>query len=212
MLPLRTDAHWLFIGDSITDCGRREDEDGLGGGYVRIIRDWLLARSPADAPAVLNRGIGGNTIRDLDARWQADVIDEKPDVVSVKIGINDVWRQLDGKAPGVPLEEFVATYDRLISRTIEALPGVKIVLCEPSVISPPQPAKGNEMVLPYAMSIRELATKHREHVAFHVPLHGVCKEAEAQRPDVVWWPDGVHPTSAGHALLARTWLSEAGLL
>ena len=212
MLPLGPDARWLFIGDSITDCGRREDEAGLGHGYVRMLRDWLLAKSPADAPAVLNRGVGGNTIRDLDDRWQADVLDEQPDVLSVKIGINDVWRQLDKKGPGVPLGEFVATYDRLIARTIDALPNVKIVLCEPTVISPPQPAEGNVTLLPYAMSIRELATKHREHVAFHVPLHGVCVEAQSQRPDVVWWPDGVHPTTAGHALIARAWLNEAGLL
>ena len=216
MLPLRRDARWLFVGDSITDCGRRDerpdDPQKLGVGYVRIIGDWLLARDPLNAPTLLNRGVGGDTIRDVAERWQRDVIDEAPDVMSLKIGINDVWRQLYGKPTAVPLSEYTQTYGELLNDLVTARPGVRLVLCEPSVISPPEPAEGNRTVLAYAMAVREVAAQFKDHVAFTVPFHGVCVEAESQRPDVDWWPDGVHPSQAGATLLARTWLNEAGLL
>jgi lysophospholipase L1-like esterase len=210
MLPLGRDVHWLFAGDSITDCGRRDDPDGLGDGYVRMIRDRLLARDPASAPRITNRGVGGDTIRDLAARFEEDVVAQQPDVVSIKIGINDVWRTF-GTHPwdAVPLPEFLETYERLLDRLADALPAAKVVLCEPSVISPPQDAEANLRVLPYAMAVAELATRRANQVAFGVPLHKTCLEAEAARPDVDWWTDGVHPTSAGHALLAETWLASA---
>ena len=213
MLPLGSDKTWLFAGDSITDCGRREDPEGLGSGYVRYVHSWLLARSPADAPRVLNRGVGGDTIRDLADRWERDVIDAGADVVSVKIGINDVWRQLHDKPSQVFLPEYVETYGRLLAELTRARPAVRVVLCEPSVISPPASGgEGNRRLLPYAMAVREIAAQFKGHVAFAVPLHGVCVEAEAARPEHPWWPDGVHPKEAGHMLLARTWLNEAGLL
>src|SRR5690606_33196065 len=95
MLELHPEHRWVFIGDSITDCGRRDDSEGLGNGYVRLIRDHLLARSPARAPQVINKGISGDRILELSARWEADVIAAHPTVLSIKIGINDVWRQLN---------------------------------------------------------------------------------------------------------------------
>ena len=213
MLPLGRDRTWVFAGDSITDCGRRAHPRELGHGYVRFVNDLLLARGLDDCPTILNRGVGGDTIRDLAGRWRGDVIDQDPDVVSVKIGINDVWRQLDGKSPGVPLGEFVQTYGRLLADLIDARPDVRLVLCEPSVIGPPAShGEGNLKLLPYAMAIREIAAQFKGNVAFTVPFHGVCLEAESRRPDVEWWPDGVHPGEAGHMLLARAWLAEAGLL
>ena len=212
MLTLRPDAKWLFIGDSITDAGRRDDPDKLGHGYVRLIRDYLLAKAPADAPKVLNLGVGGDESKHLAARWQADVLARRPNVLSVMIGVNDVWRQLDGKGPGTTLRDYVATLDKLLADTVAAEPTVKIVLCEPSVISPPAPARGNDLLLPYAMAVRELAGKHTRHVACVVGTHHTCLAAERSRPDFAWWPDGVHPSTAGHMLLARAWLAETRLL
>ena len=213
-LPLSRDARWLFIGDSITDCGRRDDPQKMGNGYVRLIRDWLLARSPAEAPQVINRGVGGDRVLELAARWQEDVIALHPNLLSIKIGINDVWRQLNpaSAASGVKIDEYTATYEKLLSDTIAADPNVKIVLCEPSVISPPQPRNGNETLRPYVEAVRGLAGKFPGHVACVVGLHEACLAAEKAQPDVVWWEDGVHPSSAGHMLLARTWLDETGVL
>ena len=210
-MTLTRHSRLLFIGDSITDCGRREDApEHLGAGYVRVVRDWLLARDPAAAPAVLNRGVGGNTVLDLADRWQADVIDERPDALSVKIGINDVWRQLDGLAPGVPLGTFTDTYRRLLGRVREALPACALVLCEPSVIGPPVPGNGNEVLKPYVQAVRDLAAEF--HADALVPLHAAFLNAQQARPDVDWATDGVHPTRVGHALIAREWLAATGLL
>lgn len=212
MLHLVKSHKWIFIGDSITDCGRREDPARLGNGYVRLIHDYLLAKAPPDAPRICNRGIGGNQIGHLVERWQDDVISKNPHMVSVMIGINDVWRQLDGQAPGTPLKEFVTMYEHVIEQTIKACPKVQFVLCEPSVIGPPAPAKGNALLLPYVMAVRELAGNFTDHVAAVVGTHHTCLAAERARPDVQWWPDGVHPSSVGHMLLAQTWLKETRLL
>ena len=212
MLHLRPSDKWLFVGDSITDAGRRDDPEKLGNGYVRLIRDYLLAKAPADAPKIVNRGVGGDESKHLAARWQEDVIAQRPAVLSVMVGVNDVWRQLDGKGPGTTLHDYAQIMDKLLADTIAAEPKVQIVLCEPSVISPPAPAKGNAMLLPYAMAVRELAAKHGDRVACVVPMHQMCLSAERSRPGFAWWPDGVHPSSAGHMLLARTWLAETRLL
>lgn len=200
----------LFIGDSITDCGRRDDAEQLGFGYVRLIRDYLLARNPATAPRIVNQGVSGNKITDVAARWKSDVLDVKPDAVSIQIGINDVWHGLANPGDGVPLEQFTGVYHALLRQLQLTLPGTKLVLCEPSVIEPPGPAEGNARLLPYVRAVREIA---REFGAVCcVPLHSAFVQARKTRPDITWTPDGVHPSSAGHMLIARSWLSCTKLL
>jgi lysophospholipase L1-like esterase len=205
---LSNSTRLLFIGDSITDVGRREDPDELGNGYVRIIRDYLLASNPATAPIVINRGNGGNKVTDLAARWQEDVLDLAPDILSIKIGINDVWHGLGG-GEGIPVEQFTPILDDLLRQVGASLPACRIVLCEPSVIWPPAPAQGNEMLLPYIDAVRELGVKYAVHCV--VPLHEAFENARRLRPDVGWTCDGVHPSSVGHTLIAQTWLGAARL-
>jgi lysophospholipase L1-like esterase len=132
------DEKIVFIGDSITDCGRRTQEHGpYGRGYVNLVRALLHARYPAHGLTIVNRGIGGNTIRDLAARWQEDVLAEEPDWLSVKVGINDVGRLILGiLTDHVPLEEYEATYRSLLQQTPAAANG-KLILMEPYVIEPP---------------------------------------------------------------------------
>lgn len=128
----------VFIGDSITDCGRRTEEHGpYGKGYVSLVRAFLHARYPAHGLTIVNRGIGGNTIRNLAARWQEDVLAEEPDWLSVKIGINDVGRLILGlMSDHVPLDEYEATYRSLLRQT-PAVANGKLILMEPYVIEPP---------------------------------------------------------------------------
>ena len=128
----------VFIGDSITDCGRRTEEQGpYGRGYVSLVRAFLHARYPAHGLTIVNRGIGGNTIRNLAARWQEDVLAEEPDWLSMKVGINDVGRLILGLlADHVPLDEYEATYRSLLQRT-PAVANGKLILMEPYVIEPP---------------------------------------------------------------------------
>jgi lysophospholipase L1-like esterase len=128
----------VLIGDSITDCGRRNEPFApYGAGYVHFVRALLLARYPELGLEVVNRGIGGNTVRDLARRWDEDVIAEEPDWLSVKIGINDVWRTMTGRqAEAVPLEEYRTTYHGLLERTRRETPA-RLILMEPYVIAPP---------------------------------------------------------------------------
>src|SRR5215471_6505941 len=113
-ITVSRDTKLLFIGDSITDCGRREDPEQLGSGFVRMIRDHLAAKDPPTCPSIINTGISGNRIPHLAKRWQRDVIDHRPDIVSIMIGINDVWHGLAGRNEGVPVDEFAQIYSQLI--------------------------------------------------------------------------------------------------
>ncbi len=201
----------LFIGDSITDCGRRECKEQIGSGYPRIVRDYLRAKDPENAPEVINTGISGNKVTDLANRWQRDVLDLKPSVLSIKIGINDVWHGLRKDNPsGVPIDQYIKTYRSILDQVRKTLPECAIVLCEPSVISPPAPAGGNEALKPYVRAVHMLGEEFRASAV--VELHDPFLEAMRLRPDIEWAPDGVHPSSSGHMLIARQWLMATGLL
>ncbi|HTL31329.1 MAG TPA: SGNH/GDSL hydrolase family protein [Tepidisphaeraceae bacterium] len=199
----------LFIGDSITDCGRASDPDGIGVGYVRNIRDYLACKDPATAPHVTNTGISGHKVTDLAQRWQSDVLAHKPDVLSVKIGVNDVWHTLAGYG-GVEIDRYIVTYREILGQVKERLPNCAIVLCEPSVIDPPQPSHANTELEPYIQAVHSLAVEFA--VEAMVPLHEEFVRMRNLRPDILWTTDGVHPTSTGHMLIARTWLRATGLM
>ena len=136
----------LFIGDSITDCvRRREPHAPFGNGYVHLARAFLLARYPALGLEIVNRGIGGNTVRDLAARWEDDVIAQQPDWLSIKIGINDVWRTVAGRhQEAVLLDEYERSYRHLLADTRRRT-AARLILMEPYVVAPPvsgDPAAG----------------------------------------------------------------------
>ena len=208
--PFTREARWVFIGDSITDCNRRECPDGVGDGYVRNIRDWLYALDALNAPHVINTGISGNRIPDLQDRWEADVLFHRPQLVSIKIGINDVWHNLPPNNRGTDIDVFRAGYSEILSRLRTALPEVTLVLCEPSIIWPPAPVQGNESLQPYLATVRELAREFKATAL--VPLHSAFEQAREARPEIPWAPDGVHPSPYGHMLIARAWLASLGLL
>lgn len=209
-LTLSRDARWVFIGDSITDAGRFSCPERMGSGYVRLVRDYLLASDPAGAPQILNHGTSGNKVTDLQARWEADVLAHDPALVSIKIGVNDVWHGLRPNREGTSIEKFREVYAEILQGLRDKCPKAEIVLCEPSVIWPPQPEEGQEKMQPYVAAARELAEKFKARAL--IPLHGAFVAAREKRPDIEWAPDGVHPSSAGHMLIARHWLAGLGLL
>lgn len=209
-VPLTQDARWIFIGDSITDVGRFDCSEQLGNGYVRMVRDWLRASNPTHAPQVFNKGISGHKVTDLQSRWDDDVLALNPALVSIKIGINDVWHGLGAGGAGVPIETFTEVYADIIQRLQATHPAVQIVLCEPSVIWSPAPEEGNAVLQPYIAAVRELGSRFNAQAI--VPLHAAFENAKRDRPDIAWAPDGVHPSSSGHMLIARTWLASLGLL
>ncbi|WP_405078787.1 SGNH/GDSL hydrolase family protein [Paenibacillus chitinolyticus] len=193
----------LFQGDSITDTGRdRDNHADLGKGYVQMIAGLFGAACPGNRVTFLNKGISGNRVKDLQNRWQQDCIDLKPDWVTLCIGINDCWRRYDRNDP-TSLETFAAGYRQLMTRTTEET-AARIVLMEPFVLPVPEDRKAwREDLDPKIGVVRELA---REFGARLVPLDGLFARASTEAPASYWAPDGVHPSAAGHGLIARAWL------
>lgn len=199
----------LFQGDSITDWGRNhEDASSLGVGYAMMVAARLGHLYPEKNLTFFNRGIGGNRIVDLQGRWDKDCLDLKPTWVSIYIGINDTWRRFDSGEETTP-EQFEASYRDLIERTRKSL-DVKLVLIEPFVLPVPEDRRTWRQDLdPKIHIVRELA---REYGAPLVPLDGLFAAASVKSRAKHWAYDGVHPTPAGHALIADAWLKTMGAI
>jgi lysophospholipase L1-like esterase len=201
----------LFQGDSITDWGRKRDfptghtHDALGDGYPFFAAAQLLATRPALNLTFLNRGIGGNKMADLAARWDPDCLALRPTVVSILIGVNDTWAARTGHAPPQPLDEYERTFHALIRRTREALPRTRLVLCEPFVFK--FKAVDNTWFPEIAQRQQIVARVARETNCTFIPFQHALDEALKLHADPAHWlADGVHPTPAGHYVLAQAWL------
>lgn len=197
----------LFQGDSITDAGRNRDSgDDLGRGYAYMIAGRLSFLHAEKRLQFVNRGISGNRVQDLQERWEADCIDIKPTVVSIYIGINDTWRRYDQNNP-TSAEQFEQGYRDLLTRTKESL-DARLIMVEPFVVPYPQDRKQwREDLDPKIAVVRELA---REFGALLVPLDGLFAQACTRAEPSYWAPDGVHPSPAGHALIADAWIRTVG--
>lgn len=197
----------LFQGDSITDAGRnREAGADLGRGYALMTAALFSAAYPELQVKFLNRGIGGNRAKDLVERWDADCIELRPDWVSIYIGINDTWRRYD-RGDETSAAQFEKEYRQLLTRTKEEL-GAGIVMVEPFVLPVPEDRKKwREDLDPKIDVVRHLA---REFGAMLVPLDGLFAQASTTAAPSYWAPDGVHPSPAGHALIAKAWLKTVG--
>lgn len=198
----------LFQGDSITDAGRnREVSTDLGRGYPLMAAALYGAKYPEHQVTFINRGISGNRVKDLQQRWDQDCLDLKPTVVSIYIGINDTWRKYD-RNDETSVEAFEAGYRDILTRTKSEL-DARIVMVEPFVLPVPEDRKTwREDLDPKINVVRELA---REFGALLVPLDGLFAQASMRAESSFWAPDGVHPSPAGHALIARAWLNAVGV-
>jgi lysophospholipase L1-like esterase len=208
-MPSFSSSHLLIIGDSVTDCGRARPvgagaPPALGHGYVQILDTTLRNRDPGRTGRITNMGISGNTIRDLTARWETDVLAQKPDWLAVMIGINDVWRYFDSvkKADAVPPAEFESTYESLIVRTQSKLRG--LVLMTPFYIEPNlrEPMRARMDI--YGAIVTGLARRHQ---TILVDTQAAFDLALTRQPFESLAPDKVHPTEAGHQVLAQAFLS-----
>ncbi|GAA1596109.1 SGNH/GDSL hydrolase family protein [Kribbella sancticallisti] len=185
----------VFAGDSVTDCGRRTDPEGLGDGYVR----QLHASFGPQPPRIVNVGISGNRAVDLDARWQADVLAHEPDIVSVLVGINDTWRRYDKDDP-----TSTESYEQSYRNMLEQVRGrAELVLIEPFLLAVKEDQLGwREDLDPKIDVVRRLAA---EYGALLVPADGEFTRQAEQVGATTLADDGVHPTAAGHRLLADLW-------
>lgn len=199
----------LFIGDSITDCGRNYADPGsLGVGYAMMAAARLGLQYPEQKLTFINRGISGNRAIDLQQRWDKDCLELNPTWVSIYIGINDTWRYYDS-GQETTAAEFETIYRDLLERTSQNT-GARLVLIEPFVLPVPEDRKGWRQDLdPKIHIVRELA---REYGALLVPLDGLFAAASVKAEPAYWAGDGVHPTPAGHALIADAWLRTVGAI
>ncbi len=202
----------LFQGDSITDAGRsREDNMNAGIGYPTLVKGELGFEYP-NQYIMYNRGVSGNRVVDVYARIKADIINLKPDVMSILIGVNDVWHEFGGHN-GVDAEKYFKIYSMLIEEVKAALPDVKIMILEPFVLraaatenSEEEPDRWNIFhteVLKRAEKARKIAETYN--LPF-IPLQDKFEEAAKLAPNDYWLRDGVHPTTAGHELIKREWI------
>jgi len=202
---LRKNDHVLFFGDSITDAGRKNKgggDENLGAGYVAMVAEALRGRYPELKLRFTNRGIGGNHVSDLEKRLAADVIDLKPTVVSILIGINDTWHWFD-RGRVSPLDEFHAAYQRICRRIVEEL-AARLVICEPFLLpTPPDRAAWRVDLDPRIHAVRRIGAEFAD---VYLPLDGLFAAAACSKPAEFWLHDGVHPTPAGHKLIADAWI------
>jgi lysophospholipase L1-like esterase len=201
----------VFIGDSITDADRRRQAySPLGFGYVHFVTNWLLAKYPACDLKIVNTGISGDTIIDLQHRWQSDCIAHRPDVLSILVGINDVWRRTvepDFAEGAAGPDEFEITYGQLLAQAWKQCP-CQLVLMEPFLFCRDPANEVYQTLGPYIEVVHKMAEKHG---ALIVPLQRQIDRQIAEIPPMKWSRDGVHPYLWAHAWIAQRWLEATGL-
>jgi len=204
----------LFQGDSITDAGRNRDSKdansagALGSGYPLLVTAAVLAARPDQQLQFFNRGISGNKVPDLQARWQTDCLDLKPNVLSILIGVNDFWHTLTHGYTGT-VQEYEQQYTALLDQTKAALPSVRLIVFEPFVL---KTGAVDDRWFPEFDRRRAAAARVAAHArATFVPLQAIFDKKVRSAPPAYWAADGVHPTPAGHAVIAAEWRRAARL-
>ena len=209
-VPLfKPESRILFQGDSITDGGRGRNADpnhALGHSYAFLIAARYGAAYPERHLVFFNRGVSGNKVPQLADRWQKDTLDLKPTVVSILIGVNDIWHPLnEGKE--VSAEQFESGCDKLLADTVAALPNVKLVLGEPFILpgkaTTPKWEVWQGHLKKFQAVVEKLSKKYNAPV---VRYQKMFDNAVKQAPAEYWIWDGVHPTYAGNQLMADEWI------
>ncbi|MEL5956294.1 SGNH/GDSL hydrolase family protein [Streptomyces sp. CLV115] len=198
----------LFVGDSITDAGRdRTDSASLGSGYVNEIARTLHERTNGGpGPAVVNRGISGNRVYDLEARWSTDVIAHRPTTVTVKIGINDTWRRYDSGLAS-PIDEFEACLDGLLAGTTREL-SARLVVITPFLLPVTTEQEGwFEDLTPRTEAVLRAAKANGARL---VRADLAMRDARERYEAAELARDGVHPSPVGHRIIADAWLAAVG--
>jgi len=212
---IEKDCTILFQGDSITDAGRNRkrdsianDQRALGTGYAFNIATDLLANRPRDGLKIYNRGNSGFKVFQLAGTWEKNCLSIKPDVLSILIGVNDIWHSLDGKYDGT-VEIYENDYRALLQRTFKALPNLKLVICEPFVL---RCGVINKKWFPQFDQYRAVAKKMADEFnALFVPFQTMFDNAVKKAPPEYWAKDGVHPSIAGAYLMGQQWLKVVGM-
>ena len=206
----------LFQGDSVTDCGRpraipKDNGEAMGPGYPGLVKARLSCDNPNAGLEFLNFGISGNRVVDLYARWKIHCLNLRPDLVSVLIGVNDSWHEVAFDGPnGVEVPRYTRIYNELLDWTMSVLPNVKFVLIEPFTLGDSENAmKFGGEVRERGAAVKAMAERLGPDRAAFVPMQSFFDEACRRAPWSTWSGDGVHPTPAGHQLIADSWIAAA---
>lgn len=209
---LKAGATILFQGDSITDGNRGRNEDPnhiMGHGYAFSIASRVGFDYHEERYIFYNRGVSGNKVVDLEKRWKTETLDLKPDVLSILVGINDSNSVVLKKEPLITVEKYQETYDRLLEQTKAIYPDILFVLCEPFILKVGRIKENWESyhsdITQRQAVVRKLAEKYD---AVFVGFQDVFDKACKKTPADYWIWDGVHPTVAGHELMAREWMKQ----
>ncbi len=211
-LKLPTSLSVVFQGDSITDAGRNKESEkandfhNMGRGYAMLACAELVGGYPQTSWQLYNRGISGNKVPQLDARWEKDCLNMQPDVVSILIGVNDYWHSFTHDYKGTPTS-YENDFDALLTRTKDNRPGVKLIIGEPFALPEGSAIKKIAKWYPefyeYQQAAKRVSDKHG---AIWIPYQKIfddaCKTAECSH----WSHDGVHPSFAGAHLMAKSWM------
>jgi lysophospholipase L1-like esterase len=201
----------VFIGDSITDCGRRGAHAPYGCGYVKRIIDMVTARYPERMITYHNRGIGGDVVTGLQRRWGDDVISLKPDWVSILIGINDSGRTFRPDAEQIDPDRYAEVYETLLTRTREQT-DARLVMMDPFLMTTETHPSSTlsrhvEWLAGYIRAVSELAERFE---AIHIPLHEIFAEQLRYRPAGCFGHEAVHPNEGGVGVITNAWLTAMG--
>ena len=195
----------VFIGDSITDCGRRGAERPLGTGYVKLFHDLMILREPEKHLTFINKGIGGDNVAGLSNRWSDDVLRNKPDWLSIKIGINDLHGMLRDPKNGISPRRFAQNYKAILERTVAQLPKCRILLIDPFYISTEKyPNSFRHQVLEllpdYLAVVHQMSRKFKTRlIRTHALFQGLLKYHD---PDA-FCQEPVHPNLTGHLVITE---------
>ena len=203
-LKIKEGEVFLCIGDSITDCGRRDVAFPLGNGYVKIFNDFILANFPERKIKIINKGIGGETVLDLKKRWEDDVIYHKPDWLSVLVGINDLHQVL-GKDVGwesFTTEHYLNNYREILKWTKEKL-NCQVVLMEPFYISVDKGDVWRGTVLKLLEDYRKIVWQmSQEFQTSLIKLQDIFQNCLKYYDSETFCLEPVHPNLTGHTIIA----------
>ena len=202
--PVKDGQTFVFIGDSITDCGRRDSQAPYGNGYAKMAIDLITARYPERRITFFNEGISGDTVLGLRGRWHDDVLRHEPDWVSIKIGINDLHRKFDPNAEQLPPDRYETLYREILDIT-RAKTKAKMVLIDPFYISTDTKSGSFrsqvlELLPRYIDVVHKMA---KEYGALVVHTHEAFQKQLRHRPADRFCPEPVHPWPSGHLVIAH---------
>ena len=197
---------FVFQGDSITDSGRsRGDNWHMGYGYPDIVASELSYRRPNEI-TFINRGVSGDKAAQMYSRIKADTIDFRPDYLSILIGVNDVWHPLndEDQTGGYSVERYTQLLSMFVEDVLAAKPETVIAILEPFVLDGRATHEKIDAfvsgVSARAKAAKEVAEKYN---LIFVPLQDEFNKKLELAPADWWLIDGVHPTHAGHQLIAN---------